>query len=373
MRHGATAVILGLSILAIAGCDEDVKKKADGPATAAVDSRPANSADLDMTGPALSTLNNATSASASAASEQLASNSSALFDGTKSAGDIVMGPTPVSAGSKETWRSAPKISPNSKTTKVSLDAGSRVPSPNTLPAVLLPSETDAQASAGAKGGGPTLLAYEAFEKTLYDTIYPLFSRKAWHAAPAKFESYHQVPSRVTVHHTDGKQYMDQAEALAYVKSVQAMHMNSNDPKHGWDDIGYHFLIDGAGRVYEGRHTSIMGAHAKNANENNIGISLMGDYNRDVPTKPEIDSLRRLVTFLALQYRTDPRQKGFIEPHKHYNNTDCPGNNVVAILPDLNTQVDNETAALVDKLKSQTGNIADASSFIPLVVTQPSHS
>ncbi|MBI3552678.1 MAG: N-acetylmuramoyl-L-alanine amidase [Elusimicrobia bacterium] len=364
MKRTIASALFGLALLALPGCDEkESKKDGDGtPAVAATADAPAVSPAASRAAERLATLSDEDhSSSTLPADESLGSRSSALFDGTRASGSVL----PVSAGTRESWRGAPKAQPNAAARRVSLDAGS-VPSPGGLPKVDLPVPDASQVSSGAKGGGPVLLA---FERKFYDTVYPVFSRRAWRASAARSGGVHQTPSRVTVHHTDGKQYMDEGEALAYVKTVQTMHMNRSDPRHGWDDIGYHFLIDGAGRVYEGRHPDLLGAHAAGANSNNVGISLMGDYNRDKPTSAEEESLRRLVTFLALKYRADPRQKGFLQPHQHYNDTDCPGKNVMAILSRLREEIDGDTQDLASRLKPRAGN--SPSSFTPLLVTQPS--
>ena len=53
------------------------------------------------------------------------------------------------------------------------------------------------------------------------------------------------PTHVTVHHTEGPQTMTASATAAAVKNIQSYHMANTDGRHGWDDIGYHFLIDGA--------------------------------------------------------------------------------------------------------------------------------
>lgn len=385
LRHGYNqpmrrflTVIACLSLMAAAGCDEK-----DGASPASLGSL-ISASDSGTSGPSAATsgstgLEERAPAAAQAArmagpkgelppdEEALASKYAGAFDGSRSAGGLKGVPdagSPV-AGSLGGWGRVRPAKINGQPRKVNLDK-SGVPAPGTLPKVDLPGpESGADVSAGARGGGPVLLAFEAFEKKFYDSVAPVFSRSAWRAHAAANGGVHQNPSRVTVHHTDGKQTFDEQETLAAVRNIQAFHMGS-DPKHGWDDIGYHFLIDGAGRVVEGRHTDIMGAHAHNYNENNVGIALLGDYNRDKPTAAQVDSLRRLVTFLALKYRTDPSQKGFLEPHRHYNDTDCPGKNVVAILEQLGRDIDGDTTTLVARYGS--GGSA-AENFTPMFVAQ----
>jgi len=55
-------------------------------------------------------------------------------------------------------------------------------------------------------------------------------------------------------------------------ALQKSHLNGN-----FADVGYHFAIDGYGKIYEGREIGYMGAHVSDANENAIGIVLMGNF------------------------------------------------------------------------------------------------
>jgi hypothetical protein len=55
------------------------------------------------------------------------------------------------------------------------------------------------------------------------------------------------------------------------KQIQAFHMNSN----GWSDIGYNFLVDTRGRIYEGRGWLVVGAHADGHNTSGIGVCFIG--------------------------------------------------------------------------------------------------
>src|SRR5206468_2171048 len=102
--------------------------------------------------------------------------------------------------------------------------------------------------------------------------------------------------------TDGHPRTQLSDSIEEVRGIQAFHQG---PERGWADIGYHFVIDGAGRVFEGRHADVLGAHAGGANMDNIGIAMMGDYNRDQLSADQKTALRRLITFLALRYRVDP--------------------------------------------------------------------
>ena len=92
----------------------------------------------------------------------------------------------------------------------------------------------------------------------------------------------------------------------------------------------------------------------------VGIAVMGDYNRDYLNDSQKNSMRRLITFLALRYHEDPRQRDFIQPHQHYKSTDCPGTHIIAFLNELRAGVTQDTLAYRQDASRQR-------SFSPLIV------
>ena len=198
----------------------------------------------------------------------------------------------------------------------------------------------------------------------FPTVAPIMSRLGWRAAPRRGSNTPHSPRRVTVHHTQGKQAMTEAETAQAVKNIQHYHMvgRAREGKEAFDDIGYHFLVAGDGRVIEGRRAEYLGAHAGGANNDNIGVAMMGDFNKVRPTNAQIESLTRLVTFLSVKYKKDPNAKGFLEAHQHYTNTDCPGTHLMAMLDSLRRKIDKENEIMVG------GGIAGGDAdFTPLAV------
>lgn len=140
-----------------------------------------------------------------------------------------------------------------------------------------------------------------------------------------------APYRLTVHHTAEPADTHSHDAAAReMRDLQRMHQEGN----GWADLGYHFLIDQAGRIHEGRPISAQGAHAGNSdlNRGNIGICLLGnfvaqpergaDYSlAQAPTDEQWEALDRLVDQLQLRYRIADNQ---IWAHSHLKETACPG-------------------------------------------------
>ena len=73
-----------------------------------------------------------------------------------------------------------------------------------------------------------------------------------------------------VHHTAGRNDYSRGEAAAIVKGIQLYHVQGN----GWNDIGYNFLVDRFGTIYEGRfggsERNVVGAHAQGFNTGSVG-------------------------------------------------------------------------------------------------------
>lgn len=205
--------------------------------------------------------------------------------------------------------------------------------------------SDARTTLDTRGAAATLLGFAAFQiEQKFPSAAPVMSRLGWKARKPKEAYVAQTPTRVTVHHTQGKRPMTEAETAEVVRGIQYDHMylrTKAGKQENFSDIGYHFLIAGDGRVVEGRPAEYVGAHARGANTDNIGISVMGDFNVIKPNEAQIVSLTRLVTYLSLKYKKDPSQKGFLEPHQHYTQTDCPGKNMMAILEALRQKIDDD--------------------------------
>jgi hypothetical protein len=157
-------------------------------------------------------------------------------------------------------------------------------------------------------------------------VTPLLSRESWHAAPARNKL--MVPmtpiDRLTVHHSAMlAESGSPAESGALMRSIQKTHMGAN----GWGDIGYHFVIDREGRVWEGRSLDWQGAHAGNptTNRGNIGICLLGNFvpssNGQSPSPSQLRALQGLIAVLCDRYRIAPDH---ILTHREIKPTSCPG-------------------------------------------------
>lgn len=98
----------------------------------------------------------------------------------------------------------------------------------------------------------------------------------------------EIFDRITLHHTNTFNDSRKSDE-EIIRQVTALHL-----KRGWDSIGYHFLIGRDGKIFKGRFPVDPGAHVKGENQGNLGIALIGDFDLDLPSARQIDSLLTLV-------------------------------------------------------------------------------
>ena len=112
-----------------------------------------------------------------------------------------------------------------------------------------------------------------------------------------------------------------------LQRIQRYHMEQTSPRCG--DIGYHFLIDPWGEVYEGRELAWQGAHAGGVNNHgNIGICLLGNFEATRPSSAALESLERLLDELTAKYRIQ-KSESRILGHGELKTTVCPGRGLMA--------------------------------------------
>lgn len=139
---------------------------------------------------------------------------------------------------------------------------------------------------------------------------------------------------LVLHHTGGDdEKQPEEEAWSGPEQVRAIY-RWHTVHNGWGDIGYHYLIDKEGVIYEGRAggDKVIGAHAYCANTGTVGVALIGNYLEKLPPEAQLRSTRWLLAQLSNRYDLDP--KGFtafhgmnipvIAMHKDVSNTECPG-------------------------------------------------
>jgi len=155
-------------------------------------------------------------------------------------------------------------------------------------------------------------------------------RADWKALPPTQPYTQHLPRMFTLHHTQGHFPKDYAEAVQEMQFIQDYHQNGR----GWIDIGYHFLIDPQGDIFEGRPINVVGAHVKNWNTGNVGISIMGNYHPPVsqqPTKETLYTFTEMGKYLKTTYNISVSS---FYAHREIGPTDCPGDVLYALMPGL---------------------------------------
>jgi N-acetylmuramoyl-L-alanine amidase-like protein len=205
------------------------------------------------------------------------------------------------------------------------------------------------------------------------TLPGIISRRAWGADESlRFDAagdeqwtreYYPV-QKLVVHHTAGRN--GDPDPAATVRAIYYYHAVTRR----WADIGYNYLIDEAGRVYEGRYArdfwngaipssdnasglGIAAGHTKYYNQGTLAVSLLGNFDLQPPTAAAHASLVRMLAWAAAKYHIDPTASGqlYVNPvsgvtgtqpniagHRDYAATSCPGTYLYAQLPSIRNEV-----------------------------------
>ena len=176
----------------------------------------------------------------------------------------------------------------------------------------------------------------------------IYSRAQWGANEGLRDQ--SQPSRGTVktgfiHHTVNANTYSSAQVPALLRGIYAYHTQSR----GWRDIGYNYLVDRFGRIWEGRYggvgSPIVGAHTSGYNEVSFAMSAIGNYDIANPPQAVSDAYARLFAWKLSLYdiRADNpriyvknRYLRAINGHRDAGSTACPGRYLYAKLPGIRT-------------------------------------
>lgn len=183
-------------------------------------------------------------------------------------------------------------------------------------------------------------------------------RSVWVADAARAQPpprYDDKVVAVFVHHTDSPNGYDCADAPRIIRHLYAGQTGS---RH-WDDIGYNFLVDRCGTIYEGRaggpDRPVTGAHTQGFNHRTTGIAALGTFTSGVPVpQAMVDSIAALAAWKLGLADVDPRASVRLTSsnsgsrhaagtaaalpalggHKDAYMTSCPGAALTARLPEI---------------------------------------
>jgi hypothetical protein len=193
---------------------------------------------------------------------------------------------------------------------------------------------------GRVGLALVLAAFAAAIASAQDTAPEIVPRSAWGAKPANAELMKpQAPREIVIHHTAVRQQpkLSLERKLRGLQSFSQTPGSVNGrPKAAWGDVPYHFYIDAAGRIGEGRDVGYAGdTNTEYSTANRIQIVLEGHFDAEQPAPAQLRSLDRLVLWLAAKYRV-PASK--VSGHNDHAATDCPGQHLKSYLPTLREKV-----------------------------------
>lgn len=187
--------------------------------------------------------------------------------------------------------------------------------------------------AATQGEGAIALSAGKRRKVAQPTI---FSRAQWGADERirnkKSLAYGTINAGF-VHHTVNANNYTEAEVPGIIRSIYAYHVKSR----GWSDVGYNFLVDRFGRIWEGRYggidKAVVGAHTLGYNQYSFAMSAIGNFDVVAPTDAMLRSYGQLFAWKLSLHGVDPnstsQQVGkstfaAINGHRDAGSTACPG-------------------------------------------------
>ncbi len=183
----------------------------------------------------------------------------------------------------------------------------------------------------------------------------IFTRAQWGADEnlrRGTPSYNATIRAGFVHHTAGSNGYSQSDVPKILRAIYAYHVKGN----GWSDIGYNFLVDRFGRLWEGRYggmdRAVVGAHTGGFNVDSFAVSAIGNYDKAAAPSVMVDSIARVLAWKLGQNFRDPNGRttltsqgggtsrysagtrvsvNVISGHRDMGKTSCPGGNLYAQL------------------------------------------
>ena len=188
----------------------------------------------------------------------------------------------------------------------------------------------------------------------------VITRAQWHADEGIVRAppyYADAVHLALVHHTAGSNAYSASQSAAIVRAIEVYHVKGN----GWNDIGYNFLVDRYGQIFEGRAggmtRAVIGAHAEGFNVGTAGVAVIGDYSSATVTPATRAALVSLLAWRLDLEHVDPLSSVVrvstgnprypagkavtlraIAAHRDVYATSCPGTSLYAQLPAIRAAV-----------------------------------
>jgi hypothetical protein len=182
---------------------------------------------------------------------------------------------------------------------------------------------------------------------------PVVTRTEWGCPDGQITTHgslsYTTVTHLIVHHTAMGVEAPSSDWPELVHSIWNFHVS----ERGWADIGYNYLIDPNGMIYEGRSggDDVMGAHFSGVNDGTMAVALLGDFTDAAPTLDALNSLKEILAWKCNQRGLDPEGKSLHEASHLILNTisghrdgpkatECPGEALYLLLPAIRAEVEN---------------------------------
>ncbi|WP_264029968.1 FG-GAP-like repeat-containing protein [Cellulosimicrobium sp. SH8] len=221
---------------------------------------------------------------------------------------------------------------------------------------------DPGADAGGSGGGAgglgrsttsalaTPAAAPAAALPTATTRPAIYSRAQWGADERLMTWTPQTGNVVgaVVHHTAGSNDYTADQVPALIRGIYAYHAQSR----GWGDIGYNFLVDKYGRIWEGRaggiDRGIVGAHASGVNSQRFGVSVMGNFDAAQVSWAAVDAVSAVIAWKLDIHGVRGTAGSIVVGHRDVGQTSCPGASLYAALPQVRALAASRQGPVTDR-------------------------
>ena len=134
--------------------------------------------------------------------------------------------------------------------------------------------------------------------------------------------------RITVHHAGNgiDLHTRESDVVRDLDGIRGAHL-----RRRFGDIGYHYAIDRQGRVWEARPLTFVGAHVQGFNEGNLGIMLLGNFEMQRPSAPQVSALHAVTGVLCETFRVPAEE---VYGHRDLGHTLCPGRYLYSYVNEL---------------------------------------
>jgi hypothetical protein len=216
------------------------------------------------------------------------------------------------------------------------------------------------------------------------------TRSGWGADESLSGSWPETSKElkaIYVHHTAGTNSYRESQSAALVRGIYAYHTKSR----GWPDIGYQFLVDKYGNIFQGRKDARVdnpiGAQAGGYNTGTIGVSAMGNFDTARPTSALLTAMAKVIAWKSYQYRIDPKgtttlltggstgsgtrakpgtkvKVPTVLMHRTTNETACPGRYLAEKMGTIRSGAASRKAAAIKKYGSMRWAVAAPTRYTP---------